>query len=126
MATIEHFALFAPDPAALKDFYVRAFGLRVVLDNGQATPPGYFLADDRGGMLEIIGRDPSLAVDTRHVCHVAFTVDDVAAARSELESHGFAFETDTAVDSPTMQTAFFRDPAGNRCQIVRRPRPLTE
>ena len=56
MARIEHAALFASDPSRLKDFYVDAFGLRVILDNGQGTPPGYFLADDAGFALELIGR----------------------------------------------------------------------
>jgi glyoxylase I family protein len=56
MARIEHAAIFAEDPSRLKDFYIRAFGLRVVLDNGQGSPPGYFLGDDHGTALEIIGR----------------------------------------------------------------------
>ena len=49
MPTIEHFAIYAADAPALKDFYVEALGLRVILDNGGGDPPGYFLADDRGG-----------------------------------------------------------------------------
>ena len=34
MATIEHFAIYAADAPALKDFYVEAFGLQVVLESG--------------------------------------------------------------------------------------------
>ncbi|MEW4570847.1 VOC family protein [Tautonia sp. JC769] len=125
MARIEHVALFAADPHALKDFYVEAFGLRVILDNSKATPPGYFLADDAGVAVELIGRPAGVpAVDTRHVCHIAFIVDDVAASRADLEARGVTFENDTAVDNETMTTAFFRDPEGNRLQIVKRPRPL--
>ena len=37
---------------------------------------------------------------------------------------GIAFETETAVDNDTMKTAFFRDPEGNRCQIVWRSHRL--
>ena len=125
MAKIEHFALFAADARGLKDFYVDVMGLRVVLNNGSGTPPGYFLADDSGMALEIIGRPTGVeAADTRYLCHVAFTVADVDAERSRLESLGFAFETETVVDTPAMKTAFFRDPDGNRCQIVWRGRPL--
>ena len=47
MARIEHFAIYADDPTALKDFYVRTFGLRVIVESG-GDPPGYFLADDAG------------------------------------------------------------------------------
>lgn len=125
MARIEHFALFAADPAALRDFYVEAMGLKVAVDNGHATPPGYFLADDHGVALEIIGRPAGTdRVDTRYVCHVAFVVEDFRSARAKLEAAGFSFEIDTVVDNESMTTAFFRDPEGNRCQIVSRARPL--
>ena len=125
MARIEHAALFASDPHTLKDFYVDALGLRVVLDNGKADPPGYFLADEAGVAIELIGRPATVGpVDTRYVCHVAFLVDDVAATRKALEARGVRFEPETAVETEAMTTAFFRDPEGNRLQIVRRSRPL--
>jgi glyoxylase I family protein len=125
MARIEHAAIFAEDPSSLKDFYLRAFDLKVVLDNGAGSPPGYFLGDDHGTFLEIIGRPESVGnVNQRHVCHVAFVVDDVPATRAELERMGLVFEVETAVDNDSMTTAFCNDPAGNRIQIVRRKRPL--
>jgi glyoxylase I family protein len=125
MARMEHFAIFAADPKSLKDFYIEAFGLRLALDNGTASPPGYFLVDDAGMALEIIGRPEGVgAADTRYVCHVAFAVDDVASERRRLEGLGLAFEDDTAVDTPGMKTAFFRDPEGNRLQVAWRARPL--
>jgi glyoxylase I family protein len=87
--------------------------------------PGYFLADDAGTVLELIERPAGEAApSTRYVCHVAFTVVDIEHARQELESGGARFEADTAVDQPDMKTLFFDDPAGNRCQIVWRRRPL--
>ena len=125
MAKIEHFALFAADAGALKDFYVKAFGLRVVLDNGKGSPPGFFLADGDDMALEIIGRpDDVTAADTRYVCHLAFAVEDLGSARAALEAMGMIFETDSVVDNEAMATAFFLDPEGNRCQIVRRHKPL--
>jgi glyoxylase I family protein len=125
MARIEHIALFAADVQKLKTFYVEAFGLRVVLDNSGATPPGYFLADDSGMAIELIGRPEDVPpVNTRHVVHIAFIVEDVSAARSELEARGVVFETDSAVDNESMKTLFFNDPEGNRLQIVSRSQPL--
>ncbi|HEY2158200.1 MAG TPA: VOC family protein [Isosphaeraceae bacterium] len=125
MARMEHFAIFATDPKSLKDFYIQVMGLRLAVDNGAASPPGYFLVDDAGVALEIIGRHAEVeACDTRYVCHVAFTVDDVADTRHRLEHLGRCFEADTAVDTPEMKTAFFRDPEGHRLQIVWRARPL--
>jgi glyoxylase I family protein len=124
MARLEHFAVFASNPTRLKDFYVAAFGLSVALES-RGDPPGFFLTDSQNMALEIIGRPPGeSAVNQRWVCHVAFAVDDVAAKRAELERLGLVFETETAVDTPAMKTEFFRDPEGNRCQIVWRSRPL--
>jgi glyoxylase I family protein len=125
MARIEHAAYFAADPSSLKDFYRAAFGLKVVLDNGQGVPPGYFLGDDHGTSLEIIGRPPGFEnVQQRYICHVAFVVEDLEAKKLELEAIGLTFEVVTFVDNDSMTTAFCNDPAGNRIQIVKRKKPL--
>lgn len=124
MAKIEHFAVYADDSTALKDFYVETFGLRVILES-PGDPPGYFLGDDHGVAIEVIGRPAgSPEVNQRWVCHLAFSVEDVMAKKAELESKGFVFETETLVDNDQMKTAFFRDPGGNRCQIIWRRRAL--
>ena len=118
MARIEHFAVFAANSRALKDFYVEAMGMKVVLESG-GDPPGYFLADEQGVALEIIGRPAGESgVNQRWICHIAFWVDDVTAKRAELERRGLTFETATVVDTETIKTAFFNDPEGNRCQII--------
>ncbi|MGO9596897.1 MAG: VOC family protein [Isosphaeraceae bacterium] len=124
MARLEHFAIYAADPTALKDSYIQAMGLRVALEAG-GDPPAYFLADDHGMALEIIGRPPGQSnASQRWICHLAFWVDDVLAKRIELERRGIVFEAETAVDNDSMKTAFFHDPEGNRCQIVWRSRRL--
>jgi glyoxylase I family protein len=127
MARIEHFAVFADNLEALKDFYIDAFGMRVVLDNSKAATAGYFLADDAGVAFEIIQRPAGAAgsgTSQRYICHTAFLVDDVETARKALEARGLTFETDTVVDTPTFKTAFFNDPEGNRCQVAWRAKPL--
>jgi len=124
MARIEHFAIYAADPTALKDFYVRNFGLRVIVESG-GDPPAFFLADDHGMAVEVLGRPSgSPGVNQRWVCHLALWVDDVPAKRAELEQLGIVFETETLVDNDEMKTAFFTDPGGNRGQIVWRKRRL--
>lgn len=124
MPRIEHFALYAADAPRLKDFYVEAFGMRVIVESG-GDPPGYFLADGGGTAVEIIGRPPGQAGgNQRWVCHLAFWVDDFAAARAALEARGVDFEADTLVDNDEVRTAFFLDPEGNRLQIVWRRRAL--
>lgn len=44
--------------------------------------------------------------------HIALHVDDVAAARAELEAKGVEFAGDT-IDSGVCHMAFFTDPDGN-------------
>jgi glyoxylase I family protein len=125
MSRIEHFAIYGEDATALKDFYVSALGMNVVFDSG-GTPPAYFLADDHGMAIEVLTRpDGEPGVNQRWVCHLAFWVEDVAAKKAELESMGIVFEVETAVDQDELKTYFFKDPAGNRAQIVWRRRGLT-
>jgi glyoxylase I family protein len=126
MTTIEHVAIYAADAPRLKDFYVEAFGMKVVSE-GKGDPPGFFLVDDDDFAIEIIGRPAGqTGVNQRYVCHLAFWVDDYASARAELERRGIVFETDTAVDNDQIKTAFFNDPEANRLQIVWREKRLGE
>lgn len=53
---------------------------------------------------------------------IEFRVDDVAAARAELESRGVSFEADT-LDSGVCHQAFFSDPDGNALAIHHRYAP---
>jgi len=124
-SSIEHIALFADNLEASKDFFVRLFDMRVVLDNSKAPVRGYFLANESGSVLEMIERPQGQTnSDQRYVCHVAFAVEDVESARRVIESEGLVFETDTVVDTPEFKTAFFRDPEGNRIQILKRIKSL--
>lgn len=53
---------------------------------------------------------------------IALRVDDVAAARAELEAHGVAFHGDT-IDSGVCHQAFFSDPDGNALILHHRYAP---
>lgn len=124
MASLEHFAIYADDAPALRQFYEDVFGMKTVVESG-GDPPGYFLVDDRGMAIEIIGRPRGQTnANQRWVCHMAFWVDDFAAARDALLARGMVFESDTLADNDSIQTAFFNDPEGNRLQIVRRSKRL--
>jgi glyoxylase I family protein len=118
MPQLEHFAIYAADTVALAEFYMRVFGMHIAVKTA-SDPPAFFLVDNQGMAIEIIGRPTgTTGANQRWVCHLAFSVDNVAAKRAELEGIGLVFETDTVVDTDEMKTAFFNDPAGNRCQIV--------
>ncbi|HEV3127361.1 MAG TPA: VOC family protein [Solirubrobacteraceae bacterium] len=53
---------------------------------------------------------------------IALHVDDVAAARAELESRGVQFDMDT-FDTGVCHMAFFRDPDGNALMLHHRYAP---
>lgn len=55
---------------------------------------------------------------------IALHVEDVEAARAELESRGVDFGRDT-LDSGVCHMAFFRDPDGNALMLHRRYAPRT-
>ena len=57
-----------------------------------------------------------------HLVPIALRVDDVAAARSELESRGVEFRGDT-IDSGVCHQALFHDPDGNLLDLHHRYAP---
>ncbi|HTU14506.1 MAG TPA: VOC family protein [Solirubrobacterales bacterium] len=57
-----------------------------------------------------------------HSVPIAFHVDDVAAARGDLEAQGVQFFADT-MDSGVCHMAHFRDPDGNALMIHNRYAP---
>ncbi len=48
----EHLAVPSPNPAGLRDWYVRVLGAREIFNNGQ-TPPTLLIALPGGGWFEI-------------------------------------------------------------------------
>jgi predicted enzyme related to lactoylglutathione lyase len=48
----------------------------------------------------------------QHNAHIALHVEDIEAARGELEAKGVEFTADT-FDTGVCRMAFFRDPEGN-------------
>ena len=58
------------------------------------------------------------------LAHLALHVDDVAAARSELEAKGVTFAGET-FDTGVCHMAFFNDPDGNDLMLHHRYAPRT-
>ena len=57
--------------------------------------------------------------------HIAMHVDDVAAARAELEGKGVPFEGEI-FDTGVCHMAFFADPDGNALMLHHRYKPHEE
>jgi len=121
--SIEHIAVPAANPAALKDWYVRVLGARPVWDNGQ-TPPVCLIA--LGGVwLEIYASEAPLAGRGNNKLagwrHVALRVDSLDAAKAELTQRGVKFDEDIRPAAGGGKVLFFEDGEGNLLHLVERP-----
>jgi glyoxylase I family protein len=122
---IEHLGLPAREPVALKDWYVRVLGARVVFDNGE-TPPAFLLALRGGGaLLEIYAAERALPDTAQNRLagwrHVALRVDSIDAARTALESRGVVFSEPVKPAGGGGRVLFFADAEGNLLHFVERP-----
>jgi predicted enzyme related to lactoylglutathione lyase len=106
---------------AAAEFYEKVLGLPCSSRYGR-TPGGEFEAGNLTLQVmdaEAIGREFYPRKDP-----IALHVDDVAAARAELESRGVSFLGET-IDSGVCHMALFEDPDGNSLMLHHRyaPRP---
>ena len=121
--SVEHLGLPARNPVALKDWYARMLGARLVFGNDQ-TPPAFLLALPGGVMIEIYGGDFSLPETSDNKLngwrHVALRVDSVDAAKTELEQRGLKFTEGVKPAGGGGRVLFFQDPEGNLLHLVER------
>jgi len=121
---VEHIAIPAADPVALKNWYERVLGARPVWDNGQQ--PLVCLIELPGGLwLELYAAtDPLPERGNNKLAgfrHLALRVNSLAAAKAELEAHGEVF---TAAPVPAQgggTVLFFADLEGNLLHLTERP-----
>ena len=111
------------DLAAAMDFYGDVLGLErsSVWQRPGAAPVG---AEFETGSLTLALLDSAaLGLEFRANSHpIALQVDDVEAARGELESRGISFKSDT-LDSGVCHQAFFEDLEGNALALHHRYAP---
>lgn len=120
----EHLGLAARDPVALKDWYVRVLGARLVFDNGQA-PPAFFLALPGGLLIEVYQAGSVLAQtgDNRLAGwrHLALRVEAIEPARDDLAARGVTFDEPIKPAGGGGRVLFFADLEGNLLHLVERP-----
>jgi catechol 2,3-dioxygenase-like lactoylglutathione lyase family enzyme len=123
--SIEHIAVPAAQPAALKDWYVRVLGARPVWDNGQ-SPPTCLIALPGGVMLEIYAAETVLAERGDNKLagfrHVALRVDSLDVAKAELTRRGVKFDEEIRPAAGGGKVLFFKDGEGNLLHLVERPK----
>lgn len=105
------------------EFYENVLGLEpgIRWQRGQEQPMG---AEYETGTVTLALMDCArFGIEFAATCvPIALQVEDVPAARSELESRGVEFVTEI-IDSGVCHQAFFTDPAGNAIGIHHRYKP---
>ena len=122
--SLEHLGLAARDTAALKDWYVRVLGARVLFDNGQ-QPPAFFVELPGGALIEIYEGDFALKEVSDNKLngwrHLALRVVSIESARMELEARGLKVTEPIKPAGGGGRVLFFQDAEGNLLHLVERP-----
>ena len=101
------------------EFYGNVLGLERSKQWGSMPAREY----ETGSLTIAVMQSDAFGVDFKAHSHpIALHVDDVAAAREELESKGVEFAADT-MDSGVCHMAHFRDPDGNALMFHHRYAP---
>jgi glyoxylase I family protein len=118
----EHLGLAASDPVALKDWYVRTLGARLLTQLAQ-SPPAFMLEFPGGLWLEIYAAESSGPLGNKVAGwrHLALRVDSLESARDHLAALGVRFEEPIKPAGGAGRILFFPDPEGNLLHFVERP-----
>ena len=101
------------------EFYGDVLGLERSKQWGNMPAREY----ETGSLTVALMQSDAFGIEFKPHSHpVALHVDDVAAARSELEAKGVTFAADT-MDSGVCHMAFFSDPDGNSLMLHSRYAP---
>ena len=125
---LEHLGLNHPDAVAAAAWYEQNLGMKITRKFG---PPGngHFLADAQGKMMlefyhNALTPVPDFKAMNPMSFHVAFFVDDVAAARDRLIKAGAAAQGNVTTNDDGDQLAMVRDPWGLPVQLVKRTKAM--
>ena len=116
---VDFVTVFVKDYPAAVEFYGTVLGLPHSVDYGR-IPGGEF---ETGSLTLQVLEAGAIGREFHPSTHpIALHVEDVEAARAELESRGVEFSADT-MDSGVCHMAFFRDPDGNALLLHHRYAP---
>jgi glyoxylase I family protein len=111
--SVEHIAIPAADPVALKNWYERVLGAREIFNNGQ-TPPTCLMALGHV-WFEIYQADAPLAERANNKLagfrHLALRVSSLDAAKAELAARGVEFTEEVRPAAGGGKVLFVERPA---------------
>ncbi len=121
--SLEHIAIPAADPAALKKWYEEVLGAKLVFDNGQNPPTclislGQVWLEIYAAGAESPERGNNRLAGFRHL---ALKVNSIATAKAELEKRGIHFTEPIRPAAGAGNVLFFADGEGNLLHLVERP-----
>lgn len=116
---VDFLTVFVKDYPAAQEFYSQVLGLEQTVDYGR-IPAGEY---ETGNLTLQVMDAASVGREFAPRPHpLALHVDDVEAARAELEAKGVAFHGET-IDSGVCHMAIFEDPDGNLLMFHNRYAP---
>ena len=122
--SLEHIGLAAQDTAALKDWYEKVLGARVVFNNGE-EPPAFVIELPGGAWIEIYqsiyGLPQTADNKLQGWRHLALHVNSIDTAKHELEIRGVRFTEEVKPAGGGGRVLFFQDCEGNVLHLVERP-----
>lgn len=116
---VDFVAVPTEDYEAAAEFYEKVLGMPFSKRWGQ-MPAGEF---ESGDLTIAVMQSDAFGIDfAPHKHPIALRVEDLEAARKELESRGVSFKGET-IDSGVCYQAFFEDPDGNVLGLHQRYAP---
>ena len=121
--SVEHIAIVAQNPVALKQWYERVLGAQPLWDNGQNPPT--CLISLANVWFEIYPAETPLPARGNNKLqgfrHLALRVPSLDAAKAELEARGVKFTEEVRPAAGGGKVLFFEDGEGNLLHFVERP-----
>jgi glyoxylase I family protein len=120
---VEHIAIPATDPVALRNWYEHVLGAQPVWDNKQ-SPPTCLLALSNLWLEIYAAEAPPAGRGNNKLAgfrHVALRVDSIETAKAELTGHGVKFGEEIRPAAGGGRVLFFEDGEGNLLHLVERP-----
>ena len=120
---VDYVGIPTNDIEAAREFYANVLGLEVSSVWQRPGEPAVGAEFETGTVTVALINCPALNIPfNANPAPLALQVEDVAAARAELESRGVEFAADT-IDSGVCHMANFRDPDGNALMLHHRYAP---
>ncbi len=123
---LDHLALVTTDAARAARFFIDVLGFK---ESGrlETSHSGTIIFVSLGGtQVELFGFGNDKAAQGADNAigfkHLAFLVDDVDAEYKRLQAAGVEFTMDPTSVESGLRIAFFKDPDGNRLELMQRPK----